>query len=90
MSEITLVKPRKRGVHIAATGDPNYQWSFHDGFFDVTGADNIEIVLSDAIHGEWPVIHIAVSRGKNDVAQLRVCRIKGKISVRDTRRKPRK
>jgi len=86
-SNITLVQPRKHAVHVAESSDPKYQWSFHDGFFDVTGADHIEISVSDAVGGGSPVMHIAVSRGGNDLAQMRICRIRGSVSIKDNRRK---
>jgi len=63
---------------------------YEDGFLDVTGADGVEIMISDPIGGvgvgNLPVIHLTVMANKTMVANVRICRIAGPIQVLDNRR----
>ena len=63
-----------------------------DSYLDVTGADDVEITISDPLGGtavgNQPVIHMTISKEKRIIAQVRICRIKGEVLVSDRRKKP--
>lgn len=59
---------------------------YEDGFLDVTGAQDVEITITDPISGKLPVIHVTVGDGKSIIASMRICRIAGPIQIRDQRR----